>query len=69
MREVYTDKAARLRNPYRYPGEQVTHAPAHDHLNEQAEATVLAVFAAVICASLSVGLVIGIGICRTLGAR
>lgn len=38
-------------------------------LNEQAESTILAVVACIVLASLSVGCVIGIGVCRTLGAR
>jgi len=38
-------------------------------LNDEAEATILAVLGAMILASMSVGCVIGIGIARTLGAR
>ncbi len=49
--------------------EHVTRAPERSHLNEQAESTILATISLLVLASLSVGCVIGIGICRTLGAR
>lgn len=62
-------KAAQIRMPVTCTDEHVTRAPERASLEEQAESTILAVIAAIMLASLSVGCVIGIGVCRTLGAR
>lgn len=59
----------RVRKSLSGTSEQCSGTASGTPLNEQAESTILATISLLVLASLSVGCVIGIGICRTLGAR
>lgn len=73
IRAACTDKAAQFRKSVSGTREQVTHAPEQDGVigsySIDPHYTVAGIVVAIAGAFFSVGLVIGIGICRTLGAR
>ncbi len=59
----------RVRKSLSRTREQCSGTASGTPLNDDGESVVLATISVIILAALSVGCVIGIGICRTLGAR